>query len=158
MKATKKLKENICTHIKKQEEIDANYYNLIDTKIEISKFYYEIKEIFELNNNNEEIKNIQDYDTKIRLNENKKELENIYNDLNQKYWDIVNKYYSPKKQEILKILEIIKKKGSNGFEEDIKKILENDENKKNNNMKKKINDVEKVKELKNKFEILIRIE
>ena len=50
MKATKKLKENICTHIKKQEKIDANYYNLIDTKIEISKFYYEIKEIFELNN------------------------------------------------------------------------------------------------------------
>ena len=50
MKETKKLKENICTHIKKQENIDANYYNLIDTKIEISKFYYEIKEIFELNN------------------------------------------------------------------------------------------------------------
>ena len=79
---------------------------------------------------------------------NKEELENIYNDLNQKYWDIVNKYYSPKKQEILKKLEIIKKKGANKFEEDIKKILENDENKKNNNMKEKINDIEKVKELK----------
>ena len=113
MKETKKLKENICTHIKKQEEIDANYYNLIDTKIEISKFYYGIKEIFELNNNNEEIKNIQDYDTKIRLNENKEELEKICSDLNQKYLDIVNKYYSPKKQEILKKLEIIKKKGFN---------------------------------------------
>ena len=143
MKTTKKNWKKIFVLIlKKQEKIDANYYNLIDTKIEISKFYYEIKEIFELNNNNEEIKNIQ----------------NIYNDLNQKYWDIVNKYYSPKKQEILKQLEIIKKKGFNKFEEDIKKILENDENKKNNNMKEKINDVEKVKELKNKFEILIRIE
>ena len=140
------MKENICTHIKKQEKIDANYYNLIDTKIEISKFYYGIKEIFELNNNNEEIKNIQDYDTKIRLNENKEELENIYNDLNQKYWDIVNKYYSPKKQEILKKLEIIKKKGFNKLEEDINEILEN--NKKNNNMKDKINDIEKIKELK----------
>ena len=44
----------------------------------------------------------------------------------QKYWDIVNKYYSPKKQEILKKLEIIKKKGFNKLEEDINKILEND--------------------------------
>ena len=80
------------------------------------------------------------------MNENKEELENIYNDLNQKYWDIVNKYYSPKKQEILKKLEIIKKKGFNKLEEDIKKILEN--NKKNNNKKNKINDIEKIKELK----------
>ena len=92
------------------------------------------------------------------MNENKEELENIYNDLNQKYLDIVNKYYSPKKQEILKKLEIIKKKGFKKFEEDIKKILENDENKKNNNMKEKINDIEKVKKLKNKFEILIGVE
>ena len=92
------------------------------------------------------------------MNENKEELEKICSDLNHKYLDIVNKYYSPKKQEILKKLDIIKKKGFNKFEEDIKKILENDENKKNNNMKEKINDIEKVKELKNKFEILIRIE